>query len=220
MPARKRHMLCNVYKKGASQLIHGKKTRGLPVAASLGSKLVGADATPGDELTLAVVVMTRSLNHLTATNADSNVVDGAVRRTVEKKITSRCRAGRNLVVTVAELALGTMREGLAGTLVDSVFGKTAAVETNDITIITIGSDVHLDTLAGTVIISTTPAVRVLADHAGGSVGDASAAVNLLSGDDESNKSKSNNSNKTHFVLFQKNLKSFYKHHEPYFQHYQ
>jgi len=141
-------------------------------------ELVGtkADLTDGD--TSAVIIVARSLNHLTVTDIDSNVVDARSGRTEEDKITSSLIAERLPVAAIIVLALCIVDDGLASALIDRVLGETTAIETNDITIIAIGGDVLLDTIGGTVIISATPAVRVLVDHTLGGRGDLRTTVSL------------------------------------------
>jgi len=168
----------------------------LPHAADLADKLAGAEAHPADLDTSAVGIVARSLNHLTATDVDSNVVDAGSGRTEENKITSSLIAEGLLVAAIAVLGLSIVDDGVASALIDRVLGKTAAVETNNITIITIGGDVLLDTIGGTVVISTTPAIRVFANHALSGRGNLITRVSLSA---HSKSDKSKNNKETHFL---------------------
>ena len=172
------------------------KGEDLPVAAAVADKTAGAETnlTHGD--TRAVVVVARSLNHVTVTDIDSNVVDAASVRAKEDEITSLEAVDADEVGAAIILGLSVVDEGDASALVDRVLGETAAIEADHIAIITIGVDVLLDTIGGTVVVSTTPAVGVGVDHASGGVGDIITAVSLTSAHSKSNKSKNNK--ETHF----------------------
>jgi len=141
--------------------------------------------------TSAVGIVTRSFDDLTIANIDSNVIDARGAITVEGKITGLKAAGAHTVGTLIVLSLSMVVDGLASTLVDRVFSKTTAIETNNVTIITIRTDFHLDTIGGTIIVTTTPAVRITANHALSGIGNGAATVSLLGVDNKSDQSKSN-----------------------------
>ena len=167
----------------------------LPHAANLADELAGAEADPLHGLTRAVGVVARSLDHLTAADVDGDVVDAGSGGTKEDKITSSLLAEGLLVAAVAVLRLSIVNDGFASALVDRVLGETAAVEADDLAIITIGRDILLDTMSGTVVVSTTPAVGVLANHALGGRGNLVTTVGL-SAHSKSNNSK--NEQEAHF----------------------
>jgi len=163
----------------------------LPVAAAVADEAAGAkgNLTHGDAR--AVVVVARSLNHLTTADIDSNVVDAAGVRAEENKITSIKAVNTDQVGAVIILGLSIVDEGVASALVDRVLGKAAAVEPDHVAIIAIGVDVLLDTIGGTIVVSATPAVGIGVDHAHGGVGDVLTAVSLAGAHGEGNKSKHN-----------------------------
>jgi len=157
----------------------------LPVAATPADELALTKADLTDADTSAIGIVTRSLDHLTTADEDSNVVDAASGRTEEDKITSLKTASAHTVGAVIILTLSIVDKGPASTLVDRVFSKTTAIEAHNVTIITIGADILLDTIGGTIIVTTTPAVRIAANHALSGIGNAGATVGLLGVDNKS-----------------------------------
>ena len=184
----------------------------LPHAANLADQLAGAEAHPANGDARAVRVVARSFNHLTATDVDSNVVDAGSGGAKEDEITSSLVAEGLLVAAVAVLGLSVVDDGVASALVDRVLGETAAVKSDHVAIITIGRDVLLDTIGGTIVVSATPAVGVLADHALGGRGDLVTTVGLGA---HSKSDDSKNNKETHRETHtlkndQSNLKRFKK----------
>jgi len=137
----------------------------LPHTASMTDKLAGTKRNLTNIDTMAFRIMTRSLNHFTITDIDSNVMDLRSRRTEENKITSLSLADFNLVLAVTVLSLSVMSKGMTSTLINRVFRKTTAIETLNITIITIRRFSLLHTISSTIIVTTTPAVRPLSNLA-------------------------------------------------------
>jgi len=145
-----------------------------------------------------VTVVARSLDHVAATDIDGNVVDIVEAVTVEDKITRLLGIDVSVSGSLSVLVSGTVIDGLAATLIDTILRETRAIEANNITIIAIRALLLDSTMSGTVIVTTAPGIRITADHGTDSSHDGITTVLRSSKRDCSN-SKDNDSS-THFFL--------------------
>jgi len=111
-----------------------------------------------------------SLDDLVVSSIDSDVVDVAGAGTIEDKITGLTLRKR-ILGSFTILILCTVRKGLSCALVDSINGKTAAVKTNNVTVITIRLGRLLCSLGCSVDVASIPGVRILSDHTCSSLDD-------------------------------------------------
>jgi len=141
-----------------------KKRDALEETTYLLDKTACAERPPSHKKAFAIAIVTRCLNHLVITDVDSHVMDcgGAVSK--EHQIT-RLTLRKRVLGCLIELILSVVRERLPCSLVNGIKGKTAAIKTNNIAVITEGLFCLLCSLGGSIYVTSIPRIRILSNHA-------------------------------------------------------
>ena len=167
----------------------------LAVASALGEKVLLTDGNLTDGDTVAVAVVAVGLDHVVAARVDNDVVDVAEAAAVEHEITGLL--GREIDDSggLGVLVGGTVVDGLAASLIDTVLAQTRAVEADDVAVIAVGALLLHGTLGGTVVVATAPRVGVAADH--GAHGGHDGITATVRGSESNSCNSKNHNSKAH-----------------------